>query len=86
MRVGVVGLEDIEEAMDVCLGCCCFDFFFFWLIPIFSRLVSMAFSFMVLEPTMKFSWSVVHPGFLAFLRMFKKFSYCLNAMLSFLSR
>ncbi len=45
--------------------------FFFWLIPIFSRLVSMTCSCMVLEPTMKFNWSVVHPGFLAFLRMFK---------------
>ena len=28
MRVGVVGLEDIEEAMDVRLGCCCFDAIF----------------------------------------------------------
>ena len=86
MRVGVVGLEDIEEAMDVCLGCCCFDFFFPWLIPIFSRLVSMAFSFMVFEPTIKFSWSVVHPVFLAFLRISIKVSYCLDAIFSFLSR
>ena len=45
----------------------------------------MAFSFMVLEPTIKLSWSDVHPGFLAFLRMFIKFSYCLDAILSFLS-
>ena len=60
--------------------------FFFWLIPSLSMLVSMAFSFMVLEPTMKFSWSVVHPGFLAFLRISIKVSYCLDAILSFLSR
>ncbi len=60
--------------------------FFFWLIPSLSRLVSMAFSFMVLEPTIKFSWSVVHPGFLAFLRISIKVSYCLDAILSFLSR
>jgi hypothetical protein len=38
-----------------------------------------------LEPTMKLSWSDVHPGFLVFRRMFIKFSYCLDAMLSFLS-
>ncbi len=52
-------------------------FFFFWLIPSFSRLASIAFSFMVLESTIKLSWSDVHPGFLAFLRMFMRFSYCL---------
>ncbi len=63
-----------------------FFFFFFWLIPNLSRLVSMSFSFMVLEPTIKFSWSVVHPVFLAFLRISIKFSYCLDAILSFLSR
>ena len=61
-------------------------FLFFWLIPNLSRFVSMAFSFMVLEPTIKLSWSDVHPGFLAFLRMFIKFSYCLDTILSFLSR
>ena len=61
-------------------------FLFFWLIPSLSRFVSMAFSFMVLEPTIKLSWSDVHPVFLAFLRMFIKFSYCLDAILSFLSR
>jgi hypothetical protein len=61
-------------------------FFFFWLIPSLSKLVSMAFSFMVLDPTIKFSWSVVHHGFLAFLRISIKFSYCLDAILSFLSR
>ncbi len=61
-------------------------FFFFWLIPSLSRLVSIAFSFMVVEPTIKFSWSDVHPGFLAFLRIFITFSYCLDAILSFLFR
>ena len=87
MRVGVVGLEDVEEAMDVRLSCCCFDFLFLFLvIPSLSRLVSMAFSFMVLEPTIKFSWSVVHPVFLAFLRISIKVSYCLDAIFSFLSR
>ncbi len=60
-------------------------FLFFWLIPNLSRLVSMTFSFIDLEPTMKLSWSDVHPGFLVFRRMFIKFSYCLDAMLSFLS-
>ncbi len=59
---------------------------FFWLIPSLSRFVSMAFSFIDLEPTMKLSWSDVQPGFLAFLRMFIKFPYCLNAIFSFLSR
>ena len=61
-------------------------FLFFWLIPSLSRFVSMVFSLMVLEPTIKLSWSDVHPGFLAFLRMFIKFSYCLDTILSFLSR
>ena len=61
-------------------------FLFFWLIPSLSRLVSIAFSFMVLEPTMKLSWSDVHPGFLAFLRISIKFSYCFDAILSFLAR
>ena len=61
-------------------------FFFFWLIPNFSRLKSMVFSFMDLDPTMKLSWSDIHPGFLAFLRMFMKFSYCLDVMLFFFSR
>jgi hypothetical protein len=41
-------------------------FFFFCLIPSLSRFVSMAFSFMVLEPTIKLSWSDVHPGFWPF--------------------
>jgi hypothetical protein len=27
--VGVVGLEDVKETMDIVLGCYCFDFFFF---------------------------------------------------------
>jgi hypothetical protein len=35
-------------------------FLFFWLIPSLSRFVSMTFSFMDLEPTMKLSWSDVH--------------------------
>ncbi len=61
-------------------------FLFFWLIPSLSRLASISFSFMVLEPTIKLIWSDVHPGFLAFLRMFMKFSYCLNVISSFLSR
>ena len=61
-------------------------FFFFWLIPSLSRFVSMVFSFMVLEPTIKFSWSVVHPVCLALLRISIKVSYCLDAILSFLSR
>ena len=46
----------------------------------------MALSLMDLEPTMKFSWCDVHPGLLAFLRMFMKFSYCLYVMSFFLSR
>ena len=46
--------------------------FFFWLIPSLSMLVSMAFSFMVLEPTIKFSWSVVHPGFFGLSKDFHK--------------
>ena len=53
MCVGVVGLEDVKETMDIGLGCRCF--FFFWLIPSLSKLVSMSFSFMVLEPTIKLS-------------------------------
>ncbi len=61
-------------------------FLFFWLMPILSRLVSIAFSFMDLEPTMKFSWSDVHPGFLVFLRMFMRFSYCLYVMSFFVSK
>ncbi len=61
-------------------------FLFFWLIPSLSRFVSMTFSLMVLEPTIKISWSNAHPGFLAFLRMSIKFSYCLDAILSCLSR
>ncbi len=32
MRVDVVGLEDVEETMDVCLSCCCFDFLFLFLV------------------------------------------------------
>jgi hypothetical protein len=30
--VGVVGLEDVKETMDIGLGCCCFDFFFVFLV------------------------------------------------------
>jgi hypothetical protein len=30
--VGVLGLEDVKEAMDICLGCCCFDFLFVFLV------------------------------------------------------
>ena len=86
MCVSVIGFEDVKEAMDIRLCCCSFDFFFFWLMPIFSRLVFMTFWFMDLEPTMKFSWSDVHPGFFAFRRIFMKFSYCLDVMMSFLSR
>ncbi len=33
--------------------------FFFWLMTNFPRLMSMVFSFMDLEPTMKLSWSDV---------------------------
>ncbi len=32
MCVGVVGLKDVEEAMDICLGCRCFDFLFVFLV------------------------------------------------------
>ena len=32
---------------------------FFWLMPILSRLISIGFSFMDFESTMKFSWSDV---------------------------
>ena len=54
--VDVVGFEDVEEDVDIGLGGCGFDFFlFFWLMTIFSRLMSMAFSFIDLEPTIKFS-------------------------------
>ncbi len=59
MCVVVVGFEDVEEAMDVCLSCCCFDFLFLFL---------------------------VDPVFLAFLRISIKVSYCLDVILSFLSR
>ncbi len=61
-------------------------FLFSWLMPIFSRFVSMAFSLIVLEPTIKFSCSDVHPGLLVFCWISMKFSYCLNDMSSFLSR
>ena len=71
--------------MDVCFGCCVYDFFF-WLMPILSRLISIAFSCMDFEPTMKLSWSDVQPGFLNFLRMFMRFSYCLYVMSFFVSR
>ena len=30
--VGVVGLEDVEETVDICLGCCGFDFLFLFLV------------------------------------------------------
>ncbi len=60
--------------------------FFFWLMPILSRLISIAFSFTDFEPTMKLSWSDVQPGFLTFLRMFMRFSYCLYTMSFFVSR
>ena len=46
----------------------------------------MGFSMMDVDPTMKFSWSDVHPGFLAFLRMFMKFSYYLWVMSFLVSR
>ena len=58
---------------------------FFWLMPIFSRFLSMASSLIVLEPTMKFRCSDVHPGFLALRIMSMRFEYCLRDMLSFLS-
>ena len=61
-------------------------FLFFLLIPILSRFSSLAFSLIDLEPNMKFSWSDVHPGFLGFLRMSMKFSYCLYVMSSFVPR
>ncbi len=32
MCVGVVGLEDVEETMDICLACCGFDFLFVFLV------------------------------------------------------
>ena len=32
MCVGVVVLEDVEEAMDICLTCCGFDFLFVFLV------------------------------------------------------
>ena len=41
MCVGVVGLEDVEEAMDVCLSCCCFDFLFLFLVDTESFQVSI---------------------------------------------
>jgi hypothetical protein len=41
----------------------------------------MAFSLMVLEPTIKFICSDVHPGLLPFRRISMKFSYCLDACL-----
>jgi hypothetical protein len=31
VRVGVVGLEDVEEDMDICLSCSCVDFLFLFL-------------------------------------------------------
>ncbi len=61
-------------------------FLFFWLMPILWRFVSMDFSMIVLEPTMKFSCSDVHAGFLSFRRICMKFSYCLDSMFSFISR
>ena len=30
--VSVIGFEDVEEAMDICLGCCSFDFLFVFLV------------------------------------------------------
>ena len=65
MCVCVVGFEDVKGTVDICLVCRDFDFLlFFWFMPILSRFVSMGFSFTVLEPTMKFSCSDVHPRFL----------------------
>ncbi len=46
----------------------------------------MTLSFIVLESTMKFICSDVHPGFFAFRSTLMKFSYCLDDMLSFFSR
>ena len=84
--VGVVCFEDVEEAVDVRLSCGALYFFlFFWLIPSFSRFLSMTSSLIVLEPTMKFSCSDVQPGFLALRIMSIRFEYCLMSMLSFLS-
>ena len=37
-------------------------FLFFWLMPILSRFSSLAFSLIVLEPTITLSCSDVHPG------------------------
>ena len=45
MCVYVVSFKDVEEAVDICLDCCVFDFFlFFWLMSILSRFVSMVVS------------------------------------------
>ena len=30
--VSVIGFEDVEETMDICLGCCIFDFLFVFLV------------------------------------------------------
>ena len=83
--VGVVCFEDVEEAVDVRISCGVFFFLFLWLMPNFSRFLSMASSLIVLEPTMKFSCSDVHPVFLTLRIMSMRFEYCLRSMLSFLS-
>ena len=90
MYVRIVGFQDVEEAVsaDVCLDCRIFNsFFVLWLMrPILSRFLSMAFSSMDLEPTMKFNCCDVHPEILVFLRMSMKFPYCLLALSSVFSR
>ena len=84
--VGVVCFEDVEETVDVRFSCDSLYFFlFFWLMPSFSRFLSMASSLIVLDPTMKFSCFDVHPGFLALRIMSIRFEYCLRSILSFLS-
>ncbi len=85
--VCVVGFEDVKGTVDICLVCRDFDFLlFFWFMPILSRFVSMTFSLMVLEPTVTFICSDVHPGSFAFRRISMKFWYCLDDILSFFSR
>ena len=62
-------------------------FLFFFLVDFlfFSRFLSTASLLIVLEPTMKFNCSDVHPGFLVLRIMSIRFEYCLMTMLSFLS-
>ena len=63
--VYIVGFQYVEETINVCLSCRIFDFFFFWLMPILSRYLSMSCSLVDLEPTTKFNCSDVHPELLA---------------------